>query len=226
MFKVFISCVVSLGLIFQVTPATVPAFAATCKTSGGQSGTLKHSGQTNGTSAKVCGNEIWKLLGKPKVVKKPTKPRKPVSWKNEFTVTPDKPKIAPLNTTDISVGEVIEFSAIAVGHTRNRMLLWYPAQVKFTPQSSTWDLGDGSSANGFKVSHEFSSVGEYQVKLKVFYSVKYRIIGRSVWVNLPGGVTAFSRPVSIRVGDKPPPPNGSVSLVHWNCIQKPLALGC
>lgn len=226
MFKVFIACVISLGLVFQVTPASVPAFSATCKTSGGQSGTLKHSGQTNGTSAKVCGNEIWKLVGKPKPTKKPTKPRKPVSWKNEFTVTPDKPKIAPLTSTNISVGNVVDFSALAVAHTRNRMLLWYPAQVKFTPLSSDWDFADGSVANGFNVSHQFSNVGEYKVKLTVSYAVKYRITGRSVWVNLPGGVKAVSAPLTIRVGLDPPKPRGSVALVHWNCLQKPWALGC
>jgi hypothetical protein len=226
MFKVLISCVISLGLIFQVTSAPVPAFAATCKTSGGQSGTLKHSGQTNGTSAKVCGNEIWKLLGKPKPVKKPSKPRKPVSWKNEFTVTPDKPKIAAPTSTTISVGQVIDLSAVAVAHTRNRMLLWYPAQVKFTPVSSEWDFADGFLTNGFKVSHQFSSVGEYKVKLTVSYAVKYRITGRSVWVNLAGGVKAVSSPLTVRVGLDPPKAKGSVALVHWNCLQKPMALGC
>ena len=226
MFKPLISCVISLCLVFQVTPEIVPAFAASCKTSGGQSGTLKHSGQTNGTSAKVCGNEIWKLVGKPKPVKKPTKPRKPVTWKNEFTVTPDKPKISLPRSTILSVGEVLDFSAIAVGHTRNRMLLWYPAQVKFTPISSDWDFGDGSTGSGFNTSHQFTKVGEYKVKLTVSYAVKYRIIGRSVWVNLPGGVKAASSPLTIQVGPEPSKAKGSVALVHWNCLQKPLALGC
>jgi hypothetical protein len=226
MFKVFISGLISLGLVFQFSSAPIPALAATCKTSGGQSGSLKHSGQTNGVSAKVCGNEIWKLLGKPKPVKKPTKPRKPVSWKNEFTVTPDKPRIAPIQETNVSVGEVVDFSALAVGHTRNRMLLWYPAQVKFTPKTSSWDFADGSIATGFKVAHGFSSSGDYKVRLKVSYAVKYRIIGRSVWVNLPGGVTSFSNPITIRVGEKIPNARGSVSLVHWNCLEKPSALGC
>jgi hypothetical protein len=226
MFKVFISCLVSFGLVFQVISEPVPAIAATCKTSGGQSGSLKHSGQTNGISAKICGNEIWKLIGKPKPAKKPTKPRKPVTWKNEFSVTPDKPKIAALKSMNISVDELVDFSALAVGHTRNRMLLWYPAQVKFTPKTSSWDFADGSSATGFRVSHGFAAAGEYKVKLKVSYAVKYRIIGRSVWVNLPGGVTAVSNPITIHVGEKIPNTKGSVSLVHWNCLEKPLALGC
>jgi hypothetical protein len=226
MFKILISAAISMGLCFQVLDTPVPAVAASCKTSGGQSGTLKHSGQTNGTSAKVCGNELWKLVGKPKISKKPAKPRKPVTWKNEFTVKPDRPKIGVLPGTNLSVGEPADFASLASNHTRNRLLLWYPAQVKFVPTASSWSFGDGTDASGNKVTHAFSNVGVFKVQLKVTFSVTYRIIGRSSWVKLPGGVTALSSPVTVTVGSKVPLPNSAVSLVHWNCIQKPTALGC
>lgn len=226
MAKLLISAVISVGLFFQVIYEPLPAVAASCKTSGGQSGSLKHSGQTNGISAKVCGNEIWKLVGKPKVTKKPAKPRKPVTWKNEFTVKPDRPRIALLPSTTLKVGETANFASLAVAHTRNRMLLWYPAQVKFVPNTASWSFGNGAEAAGTKTSHAYSRAGVYKVQLKVSYTVTYRITGRSAWVKLPGGVTALSSPIMVTVGSNSPPPGSAVSLVHWNCIQKPSALGC
>lgn len=221
--------VLCLALVFQGAVHTPVAHAAACSKVGGQSGRLKHSGVVSGDSAKICGRELWRLLPKPT---KPSKPKiqnpaaKKVNWKNQFSVTPDRPRISHLGSLSIQVGEALTLTSLALKHTRNRMLLWYPTQVRFKPIGASWKFGDGAEATGSIVEHRWEAEGSYVVRLLVSYSVKYRILGRSEWVRLPGEVSALSSPLTITVGAKPAVSSGEVRLVHWNCVQKPNALGC
>jgi hypothetical protein len=224
MFKAMGSGIISLAIIFQVTLVPAPAEAISCSVAGGQSGRLKYSGQVTPVSATVCGNQIWKLIGKPKKPTKPVKPGKPRNYNNNFTVVPDKPKIS--GALNLPVGASGSYSAIANRHTKNRLLFWYPSQVRFTPQTYSWNFGDGQTANGQLLQHGWNSKGTYQVRLSVGYSVRYRIIGHSKWVPLTGLVYGISPPITVNVGLAPSSSSGNVSLVHWNCIQKPNAVGC
>jgi hypothetical protein len=195
---------------------------------GGQSGSLKYSGQVGNVSAKVCGNEIWKLLPKPKkpIKKKPSNtPTKRINWKNEFSVSPNAPSIEPISQGVLQVGEAIDFTAKARVHIKNRLLLWYPSQVRFQPVAYFWTFDDGTDSGSALVSHSWARSGIYQVKLSVRYSVKYRIIGKSGWMVLPGLITSNALPRRVQVGpgtaSKP-----RVVLVHWNCLQRIQAVGC
>lgn len=227
MIKELTAAVISLAIVFQVVDKSEPAQAVTCSVSGGQSERLKYSGQVTPVSATVCGNQIWKLIGKPKKPTKPVKPVKPTKPKkyaNNFTVIPDRPKIE--GSQNVTLGSSADFRAVAITHTRNRLLFWYPSQVQFTPKTFSWSFGDGQISNESSTAHSWISKGAFLVKLLVGYSVKYRIIGHSKWVSLNGLVYAASLPLPVNVGVTLPQSSGKVVLVHWRCDQKPNALGC
>ena len=224
MFKGLTAVVLSLAIVFQGQATPTPAEATTCAVAGGQSGRLKYSGQLSPISATVCGNQIWKLIGKPKKPVKPTKPTKPRKYANNFTVTPDRPGIQ--GKSSLQVGETAEFLAIAKRHLRNRLLFWYPSQVRFVPKTYLWSFGDGAVSALSAASHSWAKKGTYTVSLMVGYSVKYRIIGHSSWVQLNGLVFARATPMVVAVGVGASRGGGSVVLVHWLCNQKPSATGC
>lgn len=229
MIKGLTSLVLSLAIIFQGVSNPPPVLAATCSKTSTQSGKLKHSGVVSGNSAWVCGRELWKMIPKPKKPVKPIvkkSPSKKVHWKNEFSVTPDRPRIKHSGSADLALNQNLGFSSSAVRHVRNRMLLWYPTQVRFKPVSTSWDFGDGQSSNEPMPKHSWSQSGIYNVDLTVNYSVKYRVLGKSEWQVLPGLIAVSSLPLQVRVGQSQKTHSGMVRLVHWNCNEKPRAYGC
>jgi hypothetical protein len=125
----------------------------------------------------------------------------------------------------LQVGEAVDLAAIAKMHSKNRLLLWYPSQVRFHPVSYFWTFDDGTDSASALVAHSWSRSGSYQVKLAVKYSVDYRIIGKSGWMVLPGLITSNAVPLTVQVGSvsssKP-----KVVLVHWNCLERIQAVGC
>ena len=222
--KGLIAAALSLAIIFQGVAVPSKAHAAVCSVAGGQSGRLKYSSQLNSVSATVCGNQIWKLLGKPKKPTKPVKPSKPKKYANNFTVIPDRPRIT--GPRELKPGESGYFNGLSVSHLRNRLLFWYPSQVRFSPRTFDWNFGDGNVGAGKTALHSWARSGEYSVKLRVGFAVKYRIIGHSGWVVMPGLVYATSVPAIVKVGWTGARPGGPVVLVHWTCDQKPTAIGC
>lgn len=224
MIKSLAGALLSIAIIFPVVQTPQPAHAVTCAVAGGQSGRLTYSGQVSPISATVCGNQIWKLLGKPKKPVKRVWTGKPRKYANKFTVIPDSPKVA--GAVNLAVGQAGEFSALAVRHTRNRLLFWYPTQVRFVPKTFGWVFGDSKIGVGQNISHAWASKGSYHVRVAVGFAVKYRIIGHSNWLELPGLVYATSVPFLVNVGGASSVNSSKVVLVHWSCDEKPFALGC
>ena len=224
MMKSVAGALLSVAIIFPSVQLSEPAHAVTCAVAGGKSGRLTYSGQVSKVSATVCGNQIWKLIGKPKKPVKRVRTGKPRKYANMFTVVPDRPGIS--GSPYLEVGQTAEFSAQAIRHTRNRLLFWYPSQVRFTPKTYDWTFGDGALGGGQFVTHAWSTKGTYQVRVLVGYSVRYRIIGHSLWLSLPGLVYATSPPLIVNVGGTATSNTSKVVLVHWNCNEKPTAPGC
>ena len=222
--KGLLAMALSVAIVFQGVGIPTKAHAAVCSVHGGQSGSLKYSSQLTTVSATVCGDQIWKLLGKPRKPTKPVRPTKPKKYAHNFTVVPDRPQISA--TEKLLVGEPGTFSGLSTRHIRNRMLFWYPSQVKFSPREFRWIFGDGATAMGKNTSHAWSSSGLFTIRLTVGFSVKYRIIGRTNWVQIPGLVYASSMAKVVTVGTQPDKPGGRVELVHWLCTQKANAIGC
>jgi hypothetical protein len=222
--KALAALAISMAIVFPVGVNPIPAHAATCAVQGGQSGRLKYSSQTSTISATVCGNQIWKLIGKPKKPSKPIRPSKPRKYANNFTVVPDRPSIS--GPKELKVSEAGAFLANSVRHTRNRLLFWYPSQVRFSPKVFSWSFGDRKVGNGQTIQHDWQKIGTYQLKLLVGFSVKYRIIGHSGWITMPGLVYSSSAPLAVQVGAKRVSNSQKVFLVHWRCTEKPNAIGC
>ena len=228
MFKPWLALSLCLAIVFPAIDSPIKSHGATCKVAGGQSGALKYSGQVGSISAKVCGNEIWKLLPKPKkpVKKKPSSnPPKKVIWKNEITAVPRAPGFLRSNSGVLLVGEAIDLTALAKVHTKNSLLLWYPTQVRFHPKAYYWDFGDGTDSQSPLVAHAWSRNGTYSVRLSVGYAVDYRIVGKSAWISLPGIITTNAAPQLVQVGEARLG-RQRVVLVHWNCLQRIQAVGC
>lgn len=224
MIKSFTTVVLSLAILFPVFDHEAPAEAATCAVAGGQSGRLTYSGQVTKISATVCGNQLWKILGKSKKPVKRVRSGKPKKYDNKFTVVPDQPKLLGVSHTE--VGQTEKFQAVAIRHTRNRLLFWYPAQVRFIPKTFQWNFGDQTAAESKTVEHSWSRRGSYWVKVIVGYSVRYRIIGHSTWISLPGLVYSSSPPWLVDVGANSRQNTSKVVLVHWTCLEKLFAIGC
>ena len=106
------------------------------------------------------------------------------------------------------------------------MLLWYPSQVSFKPVRANWTFSDGEKAQGDSITRSWGATGSYQAQLAVDYSVRYRILGRTGWIVLPGNVTSRSAPIDLMVSQGSAQEGGKVVLVHWNCFQKPLSPSC
>jgi hypothetical protein len=79
---------------------------------------------------------------------------------------------------------------------------------------------------GASIAKSWDLPGSYKVLLTVDYSVKYRILGRSDWVVLPGTVASNAKPVTFTVSVDAIAIRRKIALVHWNCLQKPMELGC
>lgn len=143
---------------------------------------------------------------------------------NQFTATPNRPSVIYSGSGSLSVGEQTSFSSSAASHTRSSYLLGYPAQVSFTPLSNSWNIG----GVGATVTHVWNTPGVFKVTVTTTYSVKYRIVGKTGWVSLPGTISSTSAAVTITVGGDEVNPSvpSNVLLVHWNCMQKQSAIGC
>ncbi len=224
MMKSLAGALLSIAIIFPVVGEPQPAHAVTCAVAGGKSGRLTYSGQVSKISATVCGNQLWKLLGKPKKLVKKVWTGKPRKYANMFTVVPDPPSIS--GSANLDVGQEADLVALAIRHSKNRLLFWYPSQVRFSPKTFDWAFGDTKVGSGQMVRHAWLTKGSYQVHLVVGYSVKYRIIGHSGWLSLPGLVYSTSPPFLVNVGATGKANSSKVVLVHWNCNEKPFALGC
>lgn len=165
-------------------------------------------------------------VAKPAVITSTTTTPKVTTTKlaTDFTVSPNRPSVIYAGSGSLSVGESATFSSSALSHTRSSYLLGYPTQVNFTPEKVTWNFGgEGNSAT-----HRWSTPGTYQVTVTASYSVRYRIVGKTDWVSLPGMISSTSTPITITVGGDEVSPTvpGNVLLVHWNCTQKQSAIGC
>jgi len=113
------------------------------------------------------------------------------------------------------VGLPANFVSGATAHVVGGVLLGRPAEVRFTPVSSTWDYGDGVTGNApgagatwgelgaesftaTPSSHVYGSSGTVGVEVTVTYSAEYRFAGPT-WNPVAGTVAATSASVPLRV---------------------------
>ena len=134
----------------------------------------------------------------------------------------------------IAVGLPTNFIGTASAHIEEGDLLGYPAQVRFTPASFTWNYGDGSTGNGTgatwdalgvpefsdtTTSHIYEAAGPYNITLTVGYAAEYRFAG-STWQPVVGVVSSTSPPLAA------PASVVRTVLVAEDCLRNPNGVGC
>ena len=134
----------------------------------------------------------------------------------------------------IAVGLPTNFIGTASAHIEEGDLLGYPAQVRFTPASFTWNYGDGSTGSGTgatwealgvpefsdtTTSHVYAAAGPYNITLTVGYTAEYRFAG-STWQPVVGVVSSTSPPLSA------PASVVRTVLVAEDCLRNPSGVGC
>ena len=134
----------------------------------------------------------------------------------------------------IAVGLPTNFIGTASAHIEEGDLLGYPAQVRFTPTSFTWNYGDGSTGSGTgatwealgvpefsdtTTSHVYAAAGPYNITLTVGYTAEYRFAG-STWQPVVGVVSSTSPPLAA------PASVVRTVLVAEDCLRNPSGVGC
>jgi len=222
MVRRFLAFTACFAILFPSPYSSPPAHAA-CAVSGGSSSRVKYSGSLSSYSATVCGEAIWKIIPRPS---KPVTGKTPTrKWNNKIVVVPDRP-VAKVSLSRLSPNQPATFQAISIRHTRNRLLLWFPAQVRFYPRTYSWSFGDGTTASSVESQHWFGKRGTFSASVKVGFSVRYRIIGQSGWVALPGLVFRKSLPIVVNVSSLPAPSTKLPRLVHFECRAGVQIIGC
>lgn len=173
---------------------------------------------------------VIKVAKKSKVIKKP----------GSSNLTNDSANFEPATingavypSSQLSVGQTATFSAPAYVHYRSGILLSLPTEVRFTPISVSWELGDGSSGAGATLEYAFDASGSYPVTVKVVYAVAYRVKGSSAWIAEPDTISmadALTITVSAETTsvneEAPAKVPRRVLLVGADCLTRPGTFGC
>ena len=225
MLKVVASaCIAILFLL----PHSQPAQAMSCDNKGAKD-RLHYGSNVSGEKVTICAEYWWPpVVGKPApVAPVPKKPVTPVKVQpNFFVVTPQKPYAFTSGPRTIEVGDEITVSTSAMSHTRRNVLLGRLAVVRFTPIRTSWSFGDRAKGIAVTGRHSFRSPGLFSVQALVDYSVKFRFVGSTLWINDPRGITLPTNPLAFRVRRASVKPKvGKPLLVLFDClgIQR---LGC
>ena len=216
---------ICLALLFALNYEH-PAQAMGCDNRGA-SDRLHYGSSVSGDQVTICAEYWWPKVVGP--IKKPTNPVKYVKPKidpNSFVVTPSKPKAFSYSASILKVGEVFSVGTTAATHQRKKLLLGRLAVVRFTPQRTFWDFGDGQKLIAPAAVHAFALPGRFSVRARVTFGVKFRFVGTTKWINDPRGILLQTNSLGFRVPISPPVQVAKTPrLVFFDCqlIQR---IGC
>lgn len=129
----------------------------------------------------------------------------------------------------LSRGQLAKFSSNPSSHYGSGIVLGRQAEVHFVPVRSTWTFSDGLLAAGADTQREFKTVGKYQIRAFVEYSVSYRLVGESAWEAVDGTLLIESNLLEVVVGAfgfKADQSTQGVLLVGADCLGRAGAFGC
>lgn len=197
---------------------------------------------TSKPSSKTLANSIPKSIAKPKVISKVVKKttakvvtksgaKKVTAAAAQFTPSSVNGSVYPSN--QLEVNQPATFSSGAVTHYRTSVIMNLVTEVRFTPITTRWNFGDGTSATGENPAHAFGSNRTFNVQLEVVYAVSYRVRGSTAWLPEPDTITVADElhvvvdSESIFATDEPPAESsGRVLLVGSTCDLRPGSFGC
>lgn len=204
-----------------------PSFASGC-TSSTKAGTVKLGSKVAGDTVTICASRDWlkKILkkplpatAKPRVIVKPKPVVKPISKPVQLTKKRpvSKPVVKKRRNSNaavframrpvasrlplgvLRVQQSVSFSTKLKTKVSLTNLLGQPVQVRFTPKRTSWDLGDGATAEGINPTHAYAARGIYSVRLRVLYAVDYRAIGGQ-WIREATPIWLAAPALSVPVG--------------------------
>ncbi|WP_345063813.1 hypothetical protein [Leifsonia kafniensis] len=134
------------------------------------------------------------------------------------------------------VGLPANFMATAEIHVRSGLLLGFPAEVRFTPVSYSWNFGDGttlSSASGgspwaaqslaefsdTSTSHRYAASATFVIVSGVTYTAEYRFAEQG-WRTIAGTLSVTAEPFSAVAGQ------AKTVLVNDGCQADSRGPGC
>ena len=226
-------------------PSTAHAAQPTrCSVSEGTSHRLNLSSEVEGQQVKLCGN--WakvkssvtqsktkinprtpkktadaKKLKHPKSVVLTTRSGKRITFTNQVTASPAAPRIGQ-SSTQIEVGETASFQGMTRKHSRFRLLLGAPTEIRFTPTAPVWTLDGKKSATSWNFYTSSLSKGRHLVEFSVVYRISFRLWLRGEFRRVSRSIVSHAQPAEILVGDGARHPR----FVAYSCVERPMAIGC
>ena len=234
-----ISISITLAILFWLPSAnSIPAAAVTpCGSQATVSGRLNFASKVETSRVLICADWLQVRTTKPttkasvktpKIVTKKsagTKAKKSeIRYSHSASASPAVPRITSSSET-LMVGQALTLRAVTRVHSRYRYLLGIPTEVRFTPLSYGWMLGDGTSSKSRHLSHVYRQSGIKTVTMSVKFAIDFRFAGSKYWRKLSQPIWSPALPVKIKIGDTATK-TARPRYVFFDCTQVATSVGC
>lgn len=134
------------------------------------------------------------------------------------TFRPTQPRILVKPNQGLFVGDVLNFSQTAKTQVIKSKLLNLPCQIRFTPKSYSWLIGQ-SRFRTAQPRYLLKEQGLLSASLAVSYSIEYRFSGLTSWTTVRPSIISRAPSVRLTVGILPtePPKRKVPRLVDKPC---------
>lgn len=234
-----ISIAATLAILFWLPSAnSIPASAVTsCGSQAKVSGRLNFASKVETNRVLICADWLRVSTSKPttKVSVKTTKigtkksvadkiKKSEIRYSHSASASPAMPRIVS-SAGSLMVGQAVTLRALTRVHSRFRYLLGIPTEVRFTPLSYSWALGDGASSRFRGFAHVFRQPGTKTITMRVKFAIDFRFAGSKYWRKLSQPIWTPALPLKIKVSNGAATP-AKPRYVFYDCTQVSTALGC
>jgi hypothetical protein len=158
---------------------------------------------------------------RPKSVILTTRSGKRITFTNQVTASPATPRIGQ-SSAQIAAGETASFQGLTRKHSRFRLLLGAPTEIRFTPTAPLWFVDGKKSAASWNFHTSSLSKGLHRVDFSVVYRISFRLWLRGEFRRVSRTIISHAQPAEILVGDRARHPR----FVAYSCVERPMAIGC
>lgn len=241
---VLLGCLAMSFWLPSMPSAAHAAQPSRCSVSEGTSHRLNLSSEVKGQQIKLCGN--WaklkssatksltrsnstapkshvgtKRTSRPKSFVLTTRSGKLITFINQVTASPATPRIRQ-TAVQIQAGEIASFQGLTRKHSRFRLLLGVPTEIRFTPTAPVWILDGKKTATSWIFSTSSLLSGLHRVEFSVVYRISFRLWLRGEFRRVSRTIVSHAQPAAILVGDRARHPR----YVTYGCLERPSAIGC
>ena len=167
----------------------------------------------------------WSLYppSAPVVIVNLGKPSKTKTLEALKSFRPQTPLITFSPAKDLLVGQLLSFSNSARQEVIKSEMLNLPVQVRFTPKSFSWLIGDAISSLANPM-YRAQRTGVLGANLAVSFGIEYEFVGLTGWVSVSPNLIAEAIPLDLVIGSKNKPKSHIPRLVLRPCF--PGSWGC